>query len=184
MAVADRRDGGGTRHEHTRTHGPRHLGSVLAREDEMKKEFSHWESWSNRAALAGLSYPGVYALVISPTNIAAAAFSWRQEIVYVGMTNAKGGLKSRLQQFDNTIQGRDGHGRAHRVRYKHNDYTKLNSQLYVSVCPWDCDVTSIRPADLRLMGEVEKYEYECFALFVEKFGVLPEFNDKKKSLKK
>jgi hypothetical protein len=34
------------------------------------------------------------------------------------------------------------------------------------------------------MGEVAKYEYECFALFAEKFGHLPEFNDKKRSPKK
>ncbi|MSU78884.1 MAG: hypothetical protein EXS16_12415 [Gemmataceae bacterium] len=150
----------------------------------MQKVFSHWESWSKRSTLAGLSYPGVYALVISPTNISATAFSWRHEIVYVGMTNAKGGLKARLRQFDNTIQGRDGHGGAHRFRYKHADYDKLKSQLYVSVCSWDCDVTSNNPADLRIMGEVAKYEYECFALFVEAFGVLPEFNDKKISPKK
>jgi hypothetical protein len=150
----------------------------------MKNQFSLWESWAKRGALPGLGHPGVYALAISPTNISAKAFSWRPEIVYVGMTNAKGGLKSRLQQFDNTAKGGDGHGGAHRVRFKHPDYTKLTSQLYVSVCPWECDVTSNDPIDLRIMGEVAKYEYECFALFVESFGKLPEFNDKKKSPKK
>jgi hypothetical protein len=150
----------------------------------MKEAFSHWESWPKRAALAGLPFPGVYALAISPTNIAATPFSWRPEIIYVGMTNAKGGLKSRLQQFDNTIQGGDGHGGGHRVRFKHSDYAKLKSHLYVSVCPWDCDVTSNDPADLRIMGKVVEHEYECFALFVEAFGKLPEFNDKKKSPKK
>jgi hypothetical protein len=34
------------------------------------------------------------------------------------------------------------------------------------------------------MGNVVKQEYECFAVFVEKFGKLPEFNDKKRSPKK
>jgi hypothetical protein len=149
----------------------------------MNRKFSHWESWAKRAALANLAYPGVYTLAISRTNIAAKAFSWRREVVYVGMTNAIGGLKSRLQQFDNTIKGGTGHGGAHRVRYKHSDYDRLSSRLYVSVCSWDCDVTSHKPSDLRIIGEVAQYEFECFALFVEAFGKLPEFNDKKRSPK-
>ena len=33
------------------------------------------------------------------------------------------------------------------------------------------------------MGEVAKLEYDCFAEYVEKFGNLPEFNDKSKSPK-
>jgi hypothetical protein len=150
----------------------------------MNKVFSDWAKWANRKALADLACPGVYALAISPTEISATAFSWRQEIVYVGMTNSKGGLKSRLQQFDDTIKGREGHGGGCRVRFKHPDYQKLASHLYVSVCPYDCDVTLNDPKNLRIMGEILKHEYECFALFVEKFGNLPEFNDKKKSRKK
>ena len=135
----------------------------------MKRAFSDWTKWTDRAALADLGYPGVYALAISPAELSALPFSWRLEIVYVGMTNAKGG---------------DGHGGGHRVRFKHSDYHELTSHLFVSVCPWECDVTLNDPANLRLMGEVTKHEYECFALFVEMFGNLPEFNDKKKSPKK
>jgi len=146
--------------------------------------FSHWEAWAKRAALADLARPEVYALAISSTDIAATPFSWRREIICIGMTNAKGGLKSRLQQFDNTIKGAEGHGGGRRVRFKHPNFARLTSRLYVSVCSWDCDVTSNDPADLRIMGEVARYEYECWALFVEAFGKLPEFNDKKKSPKR
>jgi len=28
------------------------------------------------------------------------------------------------------------------------------------------------------MGEIAKFEYDCMAIYVEKFGHLPEFNDK------
>jgi hypothetical protein len=150
----------------------------------MTKAFSDWQSWAKRTTLANFTLPGVYALAISKEDISGAPFSWRPEIVDIGMTNSKGGLKSGLQQFDNTIKGRDGHGGAHRVRFKHTDYATLKPQLYVSVCSWSCDVTSNDPTDLRIMGDVAKHEYECFALFVESFGYLPEFNDKKKSLKK
>jgi hypothetical protein len=100
------------------------------------------------------------------------------------MTNSKGGLKSRLQQFDNTIKGKDGHGGAHRVRFKHPKYDNLLKQLYVSVSPTKCTATSKQPADLRLMGTVAAQEYECFALYVEAFGDLPEFNNMKLSPKK
>jgi hypothetical protein len=160
------------------------LTKQLAETDNKKNRFSNWARWSNRNSLDRLQFPGVYAIVISDSDISNTAFSWRPEVIYVGMTNAKGGLKSRLQQFDNTIKGGDGHGGAHRVRFKHPDYANLVSGLYVSVCPHECNVESNQPVDLRIMGDVAKHEYECFAVFAEAFDRLPEFNDKKKSPKK
>jgi hypothetical protein len=128
--------------------------------------------------------PGVYCIALSRKNISGINFSWRREIIYIGMTNSKGGLKSRLQQFDNTIKGKKGHGGAHRVRFKHPDYKKLTSELYIAICPMQCNVLSNKPSDLRIMGKVTMMEYECWATYVEKFGHLPEFNDKKRSPKK
>jgi hypothetical protein len=155
----------------------------MARNCPMKNGFSNWAKWSNRNAIHQLQFPGVYAIALSDSDISSTAFSWRAEVIYVGMTNAKGGLKSRLQQFDNTIKGGDGHGGGHRVRFKHPDYGPLVSRLYVSVCPYECNVESNQPVDLRIMGDITKHEYECFAVFAETFNRLPEFNDKKKSLK-
>jgi len=150
----------------------------------MEKTFTKWARWKDRAELPGQSYPGVYALAISEADISGKPFSWLASVIYVGMTNARGGLKSRLAQFDRTIKGGDGHGGGRRVRFKHSDYEALTGKLYVAIRPFECDVTSETPADLRVMGEVARYEYECFALFVETFGHLPEFNDKKRSPKK
>ena len=149
----------------------------------MKKGFTTWAHWTDRTDLPGLSYPGVYALAVSAIDISGTAFSCLSSIVYVGMTNAKGGLKSRLGQFDYTIKGGDGHGGGHRFRFKHKDYATLTATLYVAVNAFECDVTSETPHDLRIMGEVAQHEYECFALFAEKFGHLPEFNDKERSPK-
>lgn len=149
----------------------------------MNKKFSAWTKWSERTGLTRLKLPGVYALAISQKDLSGQPFSWQREIIYIGMTNAKGGLKSRLQQFDNTIKGGEGHGGGHRVRFKHPDYNKLTRRLYVSVCPQQCDVTSNSPSDLRLMGKVANHEYECFAIFVNTYGCLPEFNDKQRSPK-
>jgi len=150
----------------------------------MNRNFTKWTLWENRSTIPGIVYPGIYTLAISGKKLHGEPFKWCREIIYVGMTNAKGGLKSRLGQFDNTIKGGNGHGGAHRVRFKHPNYEKLISKLYVSVCQFPCDVNSERPKDLRIMGEVARYEYECFALFVERFKCLPEFNDKKRSPKK
>ena len=56
-------------------------------------------------------------------------------------------------------------------------------RLYVAVAPFKCNVVSNLPKDLRKMGQVVKFEYLCLAAYVEKFGVLPEFNNKKESPK-
>jgi hypothetical protein len=150
----------------------------------MMTSFSQWIKWTKRKDLLQLQYPGVYAIALSEKDISGTPFSWRSEIIYIGMTKAKGGLKSRLGQFENTIIGKDEHGGAQRVRFKHPYYGKLVPTLYVSVCPHECNVQSNDPMDLRIMGDVAKFEYECFAVFVEHFGKLPEFNDKKRSPKK
>jgi hypothetical protein len=69
------------------------------------------------------------------------------------------------------------------MRYKHRDYPALCECLYVAVVPFKCDVRSHKPADLLVMGRVASFEYECFAAFAERFGRLPEFNDKKEARK-
>jgi len=150
----------------------------------MKKGFSAWQRWSERNRLAGMEFPGVYAIALSEQDISNHEFSWIPEVIYVGMTNAQGGLKSRLRQFENTIGGGRVHGGAERIRFKYPDHHTLVSRLYVSIHPRECDVQSNRPYDLRIMGEVAQHEYECFATFAERFNRLPEFNDKKKSPKK
>jgi len=147
------------------------------------KVFSKWTKWNDRDSLNGIKFPGIYCIAISEIDFSEQDFVWISNITYVGMTNSKTGLKGRLKQFDNTIIGKTGHGGADRFRFKHQNYQDLTDKLYVSVCPFECDVESNNPKDLRVMGEVAKFEYDCFAEYAEKFGELPEFNDKKKSPK-
>lgn len=148
-----------------------------------ENKFSPWRPWPRRDEALGVEYPGVYVLAYSTRNIAGKPFSWRKDIIYVGMTNSISGLKGRLKQFDNTIIGKTGHGGADRVRYKYRNYGSLVKRLYVSVAPFKCDPESNEPKDLKIMGEVAKFEYLCFAHFVEKYGELPQFNNKKVSPK-
>jgi hypothetical protein len=148
-----------------------------------ENKFSHWQSWRRRRELGGIEFPGVYVVARNALDWSGRPFSWRKEIIYIGMTNAASGLKSRLGQFDNTINGKAGHGGADRVRHRFQNYRLLVPRLYVAVAPFECDTASNLPDDLRQMGEVVKFEYSCLAQYVEKFGALPEFNDKKKSPK-
>jgi hypothetical protein len=147
--------------------------------------FSAWKHWQDRNQLDNLKYPGIYILLYGKNNISGRNFYWAKNIIYVGMTNSKGGLKGRLQQFENTIAGKTRrHGGAERVIYKHKQYSKFISDLYVSVRPFICDTTSNGVKDLFIMGKVAEFEYICFAEYVKRFKHLPEFNDKKESPKK
>jgi len=47
----------------------------------------------------------------------------------------------------------------------------------------NCDVASASPANLRIMGDVARWEYYCLADFAERFNRLPTFNDKKNAPK-
>ncbi|MCQ6963483.1 hypothetical protein [Methanolobus chelungpuianus] len=144
-------------------------------------DFTKWEKWVSRDNLADIEYPGIYCIALYKSDLSGQDFTWIREIIYVGMTNSRAGLKGRLKQFNSTINGKTRHGGADRFMYKYQDLQDLQNRLFVSVSPFNCDVKSNKPRDLRIMGEVAKFEYECFATYVEKFNCLPEFNDKEKS---
>ncbi|MEI8654875.1 hypothetical protein P4S57_20320 [Pseudoalteromonas sp. Hal273] len=145
--------------------------------------FTNWMRWVDREQSEGIQYPGIYICAITGEDLSSKDFSWVTNIVYVGMTNSVKGLKGRLKQFDDTIKGKSGHGGADRMRYKYQNYNELVNKLYVAVAPFTCNVKSNSPEDLRTMGQVAKFEYDCFARFTESFGYLPEFNDYAKSPK-
>ncbi len=145
--------------------------------------FSNWVKWGNRDKLTNVKLPGVYCIAVSKDNLENSAFSWIEEIEYIGMTNAISGLKGRLKQFDNTIKGKTGHGGADRFKYKYENYDEVVNDIYVAMDAFDCDVTSNKPHDLIMMGDVARQEYVCFAEYVKRFKKLPRFNDKKKSKK-
>jgi hypothetical protein len=149
----------------------------------MLMRFSNWVKFNRREELRNTNYPGVYAIAISKGNIAGTRFKWIKEISYFGFTNAVGGLRGRLNQFDNTLRDKSGHGGAQRFRRKYRDGNALAKKLYVAVCPFKCDVSTNKPSDLRVMGDVVRAEYLDLAKYASLFRRLPEFNDKKKSPK-
>jgi len=151
----------------------------------MSMRFSNWAKFDHRDELKNTNYPGVYAIAISTRNIAGKPFGWTKDISYFGFTNAMGGLRVRINQFNNTLRDKPGpgHGGAQRFRRKYRDGNALAKKLYVAVCPFKCDVSTNKPADLRVMGDVVRAEYLAFAKYASLFHRLPEFNDKEKSPK-
>ena len=143
----------------------------------MSRAFTPWIRWDKRfVPTVDSRMPGVYALAITSTDLGGQPFSWIPEIAYIGMSNSRGGLGMRLYQFDRTILGSEGHGGACRVRCVHSNYDELVRQLFVAVKEFPCDVKAARPEDLRVMGDVAREEYRCFAEYSERFGSLPLFN--------
>lgn len=152
----------------------------------MELKFSKWVLWGEREQLGKdeLGKPGIYALAISPNkNLSGEEFSLIKEIEYFGMTNSKTGLKGRLGQFDNVLKDKRGHGGAERFRRDY-DGNALSKILYVAVMSFECDTTEPKTKDYLTMGEVAKAEYVAFATYLEKFQVLPKYNDKKASPKR
>lgn len=148
-------------------------------------QFSNWAKWDNRLfLLKDLHFPGVYALLISEGDMEGRPFDWQKEIVYFGMTNSVTGLKGRLSQFNNTLRDKRGHGGGERFRFDHEDGDDLAKKLFVSVCPFACEGRENTPTNLRVFGQVAMAEYIAFAEYVDKFGALPKYNDKKASPKR
>lgn len=143
--------------------------------------FSTWCKFDDREKLESINYPGIYALAIFRKNLAGSSFEYRDEIVYFGMSNSKAGLRGRLNAFNNSLRDKKGpgHGGAERFRFDYEDGDSLAKNLYVAVCTFECDVSSIKRQDLETMGEVTRAEYVAFANYAELYGALPKYNNKK-----
>jgi hypothetical protein len=140
--------------------------------------FSRWAAWSDREAFPNLELRGVYAICVTRSRLVGIPFKWSADICYIGMTNSKGGLRSRLRQFDRTLHVALEHGGADRFRFMYKDYAKVLPRLYVAVLPVRADVDHPKPRDLRAMGSVAYLEYECLARYHTKFGGVPAFNQR------
>lgn len=148
-------------------------------------KFSKWQLFSEVESAAISQQKGLYAFAISARPLTVFNVEDRA-IVYFGMTNSKGGLRSRLRQFRSTLfEEKDGHGGALRFRFEHSkNLSKLRKCLYFAVCEYKAPSNHSAVDELKLMGEVAKAEYVAFARYFEKYGCLPKYNDMKRSPKK
>lgn len=128
-------------------------------------------------------YPGVYLISWSREELEGEKVQLK-DVYYIGMTNAKGGVKSRLKQFRNGIIKGVGHSGGNRWRKEKNkgkEYDQKNGKkFYSAYVQIECIVIKgVRSADdLRKMGNITKLEYEMMALYKKETGGEPEGNKK------
>jgi len=148
-------------------------------------ENTPWYSWKNRNDLPNKRQPAVYFLALSEPDISGTEFNMIKEIIYIGMSVSQKGVTGRLNQFERAMKGADGtHGGAERVRFKHIPNDHFFDRLYVSICSFPISASRNTSDDLRSMGECVKHEYVNIADYLDRHGILPEFNDPKRSKKK
>lgn len=148
--------------------------------------FSTWERWKNRNQLSGMERPGIYVIAKSKEALKGKPFSWKKEIAYIGMTAGKGGLRSRLRQFDDTLRGRGvGHGGAVRAHKHHKNREVLMNHLYVAVMtqPPICHSASSEKQK-KAKGAIYGLELFCLAEYICRHKEIPQFNDWARSPKR
>jgi hypothetical protein len=135
--------------------------------------FTEWKCWSQRDQFPDIKKPGIYAIAKSKKALSGKPFTWRKEIAYIGMTASKGGLRARLNQFNDTIHKKAlSHGGARRVLCRHKNNCKpLARYLYIAIMT--------QPPCRRKKDKDKVYGLElfCFAEYISRHKKIPEFND-------
>ncbi|PVX47503.1 hypothetical protein C8C85_3446 [Flavobacterium sp. 103] len=130
------------------------------------------------------NYPGIYLLAFSDRNLEGEVVK-PSDIFYVGMSNARKGLTSRVQQFINGIEKNGSHSAGMRF-YKENSkgiaFSECNhlEKFYIISSTFKCDVNKLSrtPNDLRIMGDICRLEYYLLAYIKEVTNTEPNLNKK------
>ena len=149
-----------------------------------KLNFSKWMSWVKRLNFAGGENPGIYMISITEKDLEGKDPQY-QDVVYIGMTNSRGGLFNRWQQFDNSIKSDkitgNGHSGGDRVyeemKCSYDDWKKkLN--LFVCGQAIQCNTTKAdrTPDDLVKMGEIRYLECLAISEFKKAMDKEPKYN--------
>ena len=141
-----------------------------------KLTFSPWYQWKNRSAYPLRDYPGVYLISITVKPDLEGRDPAFEDVVYIGMTNSRQGLKGRWQQFANAIGGKRGHSGGNTIFAHHGHYTTWQTYLYVAAMGIRCNVHSPTAEDYLKMGWIAYLEYEAFAHYYSTVGGHPRFN--------
>jgi len=135
---------------------------------------SKWKRWDE--ILNESINPGIYVIALSDNKLSISNQSIIcNDVVYIGMTNSKFGLKQRLNQFNNVIIGKSGHGGADRFMFDHD--VNIVKNMYYKTLEFSLD--NIDPGSKMyylIHGEVAKFEYIMFAQYITFQGELPKYN--------
>jgi hypothetical protein len=130
------------------------------------------------------NYPGIYLLAFTDKNLEGELVK-PTDIYYVGMSNARKGLTSRVKQFLNGIEKNGSHSAGMRF-YKENSngiaFSECNhlGRFFIVSSTFKCDVHKLTrtPSDLRIMGDICRLEYEIIAHIKEATNEEPKLNKK------
>lgn len=139
-------------------------------------KFSKWYAWENRTRYPLVDYPGVYLISISSNSHLEGQEPRFEDVVYIGMTKSKNGLRGRWQQFFNAIKGREGHSGGKTVYRDKGHYSTWPDYLYVAAMGVKCDVINPTDHDYIRMGWVVYLECEAFAQYYQRVGGHPKYN--------
>lgn len=142
-------------------------------------KFSNWYKWEDRNSFPDKTCPGVYMISITDKNLEGKEPAF-EDVVYVGMTNSQGGLQSRWNQFNNSINGKSGHSGGNTINTSLGNYSLWTKKLFV--CAMSVECTTLKNnrtcEDLIKMGWVAFLEYEALSKFKEHEGKEPVYNTK------
>ena len=130
------------------------------------------------------NYPGIYLLAFTDKDLDGQKVE-PNDIFYVGMSNARKGVKSRVKQFLNGIEKNGSHSAGMRF-YKENSkgtaFSDCNhpEKFYIVSSTFKCDVDkrTRTPNDLKIMGEICRLEYYLLAYIKEVTNAEPKLNKK------
>ena len=138
--------------------------------------FSNWYQWNKRNQYSLRDYPGVYLISITDKPDLEGREPTFEDVVYIGMTNSRQGLKGRWQQFANAISGKRGHSGGNTIFRQKGHNTTWQAHLYVAAMGIRCDVRNPTDQDYLTMGWIAYLEYEAFARYYSAVGGHPVFN--------
>ena len=130
------------------------------------------------------NYPGIYLLAFTDKGIEGQTVD-PIDVFYVGMSNARKGITSRVKQFINGIEKNGSHSagmRFFKERSKNISFSECShsERFYIVSLTMPCDVNkhTRTPKDLKMMGEICRLEYYLLAYIKYKTGKEPDLNKK------
>jgi hypothetical protein len=115
-----------------------------------------------------LKFPGVYLLAYTPDDLEGQRIKI-DDVCYVGMSNAKGGVRARLKQFMSGIEKGRGHSAGdffYRKNKKPFSELRGREKFYFATLCRECstgDKSDAMPDDFRMMGAIACLEYYAIA---------------------
>jgi len=143
---------------------------------DREPNFSKWRKWEDRNE-SDLQKPGIYMLAITEEDLEDTNVKFK-DVIYIGMTKAIKGIKGRLGQFNNSINGIPQHSFGNRIYDKLKyPYENWEKKLFFCVHIEECNVKKPRkPEDLIKMGIISYLEYKALANFTKEMGKEPKGN--------